>query len=1091
MNSLIFNYNVRHWVIVIILLFLNTLKAQVAVDTTLAYQYYQKGDSLLAAANYKKSNEQFAKGIDIYKENHTWERVADGYNKISKNYYEKDDIELSKKFASSALKICKKSLGKDTKQEADAYFNLGDYYKIKYDYDKALEYHTKAMNIRKKIFPALHEAISQSHVSLGVNHFRNQNISEALSHHEKALKIDLKIFGEKDKKIELHYRDIGIIYGSSGNLYKSIEYFKKGIEVLTHDIDSNQKQLGVLYSNIGISYFYQNQYENAYEYYVKALPLIKKHNDLRMQSVIYLNLGSVLLFLDQPHEAISYSKKSITLTSSYHNNEYHKYNIYNYINLGNTYRYLEKYEEAENYLIKALDIANKLYDKDHMDIAKVYQQLGDLFRNKKDYSKSIDFYHQALRITKNIFGENNSSVGNIYRKLGQLYQEKHNFETAISFYEQGLEIFKKYYPKQKNRIAQYYFHIANTHNDNGEYLKSNDYYDKAIKENLKSKFSKTDENVTEMIPEKYDDINGLIRTMLGKSNVLLLLYATEMKNTYIEESISLFRQIDKLINYQRQNLLHYQDKVTYAEFSEKLCKGGIVAQYLSYKNSQSTSDFENLFYYAEKSKAITLKELLTHSKVVNSGNNKKFADFERKIKTDRSHYNSQITKEQSKDSFDLSKIKEYENKLFTLQRQQDSLTENIKNQNPKYYHLQHTNNILSLEKTKQNLLPNQTLIEFFVADSTTYAFTISKNQYDVKELQTPKLEEQITSFRKATTDQDHQQYKKLGLDLYKLLIEPIKDQLVGDELIIVPDESLWHLNFDVLLTKPSDASEPSKFPYLLKDYAISYANSATLLFDPFEQKTTDAKQEGCLAFSFSDSTQTVENNNMSLVTLRAAGDDLPGTRKEIKAISEIVDGQYFFGNNADEANFKKHASNYKILHLALHGEVDNERPENSKLYFTKSKDTIEDNYLYSHELFALNIPAVLTVLSACNTGTGKIAKGEGIMSLGNAFQYAGTKSLLLSSWEVPDVTTPQLMQNFYTNLKDGMNKSKALQQAKLQYMEQADIYKAAPFYWGGFYLVGDPTPIDLGGSNWWIWTLVIGGLFLITLFFLKRKGKNA
>ena len=178
--------------------------------------------------------------------------------------------------------------------------------------------------------------------------------------------------------------------------------------------------------------------------------------------------------------------------------------------------------------------------------------------------------------------------------------------------------------------------------------------------------------------------------------------------------------------------------------------------------------------------------------------------------------------------------------------------------------------------------------------------------------------------------------------------------------------------------------------------------------------------------------------------------DLPGSRKEIRAIANIIDGNYFYGSQAIEANFKKNASEYNILHLALHGEVDNESPENSKLFFTKSKDTIEDDLLYSHELFALNILAELTVLSTCNTGDGKIAKGEGIMSLGTAFQYAGTKSLLLSSWEISDQTTPDLMKYFYTNLKKGMNKAKALQQAKLQYLHTAEITGTYPFYWGVF-----------------------------------------
>jgi len=218
---------------------------------------------------------------------------------------------------------------------------------------------------------------------------------------------------------------------------------------------------------------------------------------------------------------------------------------------------------------------------------------------------------------------------------------------------------------------------------------------------------------------------------------------------------------------------------------------------------------------------------------------------------------------------------------------------------------------------------------------------------------------------------------------------------------------------------------------------------------------------------------------MRLGALRATGEDLPGTRKEIKAISSIVDGVYYYGKEAIEANFKKDASKYGIVHLALHGEVDNEIPQNSKLYFTKSKDTIEDNLLYSHELFALNIPAELTVLSACDTGTGKIAKGEGIMSLGNAFQYAGTKSLLLSSWEVADDTAPELMKYFYENLKKGMSKPKALQQAKLSYLKTVDPARSNPFYWGNFYLVGDPTPIELDTNTNWYWILGSGLLLLI------------
>jgi len=150
---------------------------------------------------------------------------------------------------------------------------------------------------------------------------------------------------------------------------------------------------------------------------------------------------------------------------------------------------------------------------------------------------------------------------------------------------------------------------------------------------------------------------------------------------------------------------------------------------------------------------------------------------------------------------------------------------------------------------------------------------------------------------------------------------------------------------------------------------------------------------------------------------------------------------------------------------------------------------LEDNYLYSHELFALDIPAELAVLSACNTGTGKIAKGEGIMSLGTAFQYAGTKSLVLTNWEVSDEITPKIMEYFYTNLKEGKNKAAALQQAKLQFLATTNAETNHPYYWGGFYLLGDVAPIQFQDTNYsyWILGISIVAMTLLGFFWNRRK----
>ncbi|GAA4275282.1 CHAT domain-containing protein [Aquimarina mytili] len=591
----------------------------------------------------------------------------------------------------------------------------------------------------------------------------------------------------------------------------------------------------------------------------------------------------------------------------------------------------------------------------------------------------------------------------------------------------------------------------------------------------------------------------MLTTLQGQAKTYKKLYQQNKSIANLNKAITTYQKADTIINTIRQSFTNYQDKVTFAKQAKEVYQGAIESQLLLYAAKKDQQALKKAFYYAERSKANTLKELLNDANAKNfTGLPTDLVGLEKDLRIDKAFYQSKITEEHSQPfdklraGIDTTKITRYENKLFEINRRQDSLTEVLEKNYPKYYQLKHKNDVVSVGELQQQLNERTTMVEFFTSDSTTYAFAISKNKIAVEELATADLTKKIETFRAVITSKHVGDFKTSAHQLYQELIAPIAHHFVGDELIIIPDGPLWHLNFELLLTQQEETNNPVDFSYLLHNYAISYANAANILFSGSQDTPTSKKQEECLAFSFTDSTNIVDATSMSLATLRDAGDDLPGTRKEIKAIAEIIDGQYYFGSEAIEANFKKNANQYNILHLALHGEVDNERPENSKLYFTKTKDTIEDNLLYGHELFALDIPAELTVLSACNTGSGKIAKGEGIMSLGTAFQYAGTKSLLLTSWEVSDQTTPALMKYFYTNLKQGMSKSKALQQAKLDYLKTADINRTHPFYWGGFYLVGDTAPIPFSDHTWWYWVIGVGALAILffSLFWYRRRVKS-
>ncbi|MDY8134981.1 CHAT domain-containing protein [Aquimarina sp. 2201CG5-10] len=1101
--------------------------SQTKTDTIIASQYLKKADSLLGEWKYDNSIELFKKALPIYEQAKAWERVASCYNKISENQWRNSKYEESLVSAKKALEISTQYLKKNNLEEANYYVNVGKYYEMfKSDFNSAFKFYQKAFITRSQILPKDHYLIADSYDRFSNLNIKKGNYKEALAYQKKALKIRIDTFGELHTLSAESYNSIGNIHFDKWEYDKALIYYKKALFIKNKNLHVYHPNLASSYGIIGLTYLKKEQNEIALKYLKKELAikikvLKKNHNDI---AIGYNNIGVIYKLKGKYNQAFDYYQKSlkikknifgenhIEVASSYHNisilyratgkynealtfiqkaisikeNTYGKNNIQlvnSLHSMGLTHRQKGEYDKAIYYYKKSLAIKEVAYGKNHISIAYSYNNLGAAYRFQKKLDKALIYYHKALKIKQQKYNHNHTTIANSLTEIGRVLEEKENYNDAIVYYQKALTIRSTILSNNHPEVADTHNTIANTHIKKEQYNTALLYFSKAISSNLKNK----------------KPLNFIIylNTLKSQAKTYIALYQQHKNLHHLEQSIKIYQKADTLINSIRQTLNNYEDKVAFANTAKEVYKGAIEAQLLLYNYNKDQNTLPQAFYYTEKSKANTLKDLL------NDANAKSFTGLpsdlltlEKDLRIDHAYYQSHITKEYAKQQIDSSKVSNYESKLFDISRRQDSLTEILEKNYPKYYQLKYQNKVLSVADIQQKLGESTTLLEFFTTDSTTYAFTITKNKLAATKLKTPRLEDNIQSLRQTITAKNLDKYQEQAHSLYSTLINPIKDQLQGDRLIIIPDGPLWHLNFDLLLTHNNynqsvTVTHPKEYPLLLKEYAISYVNATNLLFDAPDTTLDTKKRKECLAFSFSDSTKTSTANTISFATLRDSNTDLPGTRKEIKAISDIIDGQYYYGSEAIEANFKKNVSQYNILHLALHGEVDNERPENSKLFFTKNKDTIEDNLLYGHELFALDIPAELTVLSACNTGSGKIAKGEGIMSLGTAFQYAGTKSLLLTNWAVSDETTPQLMQYFYTNLKAGMSKDKALQQAKLQYLNTDKFhYLADPFYWGGFYLVGDTTPIQFSQDDTWYW--VIGFVILgVLLLFLWYKRNNS
>ena len=179
----------------------------------------------------------------------------------------------------------------------------------------------------------------------------------------------------------------------------------------------------------------------------------------------------------------------------------------------------------------------------------------------------------------------------------------------------------------------------------------------------------------------------------------------------------------------------------------------------------------------------------------------------------------------------------------------------------------------------------------------------------------------------------------------------------------------------------------------------------------------------------------------------------------------------------------KEGNQYSILHLAMHGAAFDGEKQGAKLYFYKEPNAENDAILYPHELHQLNLNANLVVLSACETGLGEYAKGEGVLSMARGFMYGGSPSVVMSLWKTNDFATQRLMQDFHTEILAGSAKDEALRQAKLNYLENPLDGLGHPYYWAGFVNIGDYQAVPQGGFAWW-W-VVFGGLGLVFMMFKR------
>jgi CHAT domain-containing protein len=369
---------------------------------------------------------------------------------------------------------------------------------------------------------------------------------------------------------------------------------------------------------------------------------------------------------------------------------------------------------------------------------------------------------------------------------------------------------------------------------------------------------------------------------------------------------------------------------------------------------------------------------------------------------------------------------------------------------------------VELATLQKNLRPDELLLEYALGEPRSYALVIGDT--DIRIITLPersRIEALVEKYlaevrsRKAATQS--------AKELYSVLLGSVAERRQRPRLIVVPDGKLHLVPFDALVDESGG--------YVLASQVVTYAPSATVLHLLRSQPESSAASVplvavGDVPYQGGDSLVASSGNagrSKSAGTTRGLFDlqagklpPLPATAEEVISVAEIAGRRsvVLLGEKATEGGLRARLSErVRILHLAVHGIASNATPERAALVLAQSAGD-DDGLLQAREISELDLAAELVILSACDTGAGRLVGQEGIVNLVRAFHFAGARTVVASLWAADDVFTTSLMKRFYGNLAKGVDRGVALQKAKLELIEQFGD-QALPFFWAGFTMVGE------------------------------------
>ncbi len=874
---------------------------------------------------------------------------------------------------------------------ATALGDIGSIHRDLGDYAKALDYQERSLKLMEDL--GYRWGVAWNLERIGSIHQSRGDYAKALDFQERALKLWEEL-GDR-RWIAATLGNIGTIHFDLGDYAKALDFGERGLKLMEElgeraDVAKTLGSIGNVHSELG-------DYAKALDYQERALKLKEELGDRAEVARTLGNIGGIHIYLGNYAKALDYLERALKLKESVGD----RAGVANTLgNIGAIHESLGDYAKALDYQERALKLKEGLGDR--AGVALTLGNIGTIHDCLGDYAKALDYEDRALKLKEGV--GDRAGVATTLGNIGLIHQSLGDHAKAIDYQERALKLMEEL--GDRAGVARTLGNIANIHQSLGDYAKELEFRERGL-----------------AAGRAIGALDTVVHALSGIAD--------------IHRAAGRFREA---IDSARQAIAAMSGLVRGVSEEQGASARGLLSGGFDVGAAAAVAlpDAGAALFFLESGRAGALLEALkVRDSVAQASLSPSLAEAERTARVRQTVAANALRRTVQGSDAEASKKAEAE--FYAAQKGMLDAVERIQREAKAIANVAYPR-ADSLDAIRGRLRGGEALVLYrLMGDDlrrSTYGGSIALvvTEKDARIVRLGKTADVEAACAALKADDGAVDPGAAVAALRKVVIDPLLLDAKTTRLLLSPDGALSYVPFALIAPEKEIVYVPSGTTY------------GILLDD------RDRRGEGVLALGDPDYGRKAEGVTVASLRSGAWGlSPLPATREEAKAVGTVT----LLGTEATEGALKGTLAKrprWRAVHLACHGVLDAERPMFSSLAMAPSGE--DDGFLSVLDVFRMKVPADLVVLSACETGKGKVVRGEGILGLARAFMFAGAPRVLVSLWKVDDEATKALMVKFYELWNSGKGAAAALREAQ-SFVRAQEKWKH-PRYWAAWVLWGLP-----------------------------------